>query len=65
MGIPAALSMLMGPIAMAKAASSAKTFGQWMSYNAGLKAAAKSGDLKKLDVLTRRLTQWTSEEKEE
>ena len=30
-----------------------------------LKAASKSGDLKKLDVLTRRLTQWTSEEKEE
>lgn len=65
MGLTSALSMLMGPVAMAKAASSAKTLGQWMSYNAGLKAASKSGDLKKLDVLTRRLTQWTSEEKEE
>jgi len=65
MGVPAALSMLTGPIAMAKAASSAKTFGQWMSHNAGLKVASASGDLQKLDILTRRLTQWVNEGSED
>jgi len=64
-GIPAALSILTGPIAMAKAASTAKTAGQWLSYNAGLKAASRGGDIQKLEVLTRRLTQWVNEESED
>lgn len=61
MGVPAAVGLFVAPITMAKAASSAKTLGEWLSINAGLKAAVDSGDTKKLGIVMRRLTQWTAE----
>ena len=61
MGWPAAVGLFVAPMTMAKAASSAKTLGEWLSINAGLKAAVDAGDTKKLGIVMRRLTQWTAE----
>jgi hypothetical protein len=63
-GTSAAL-MLGTPFALAKAASTAKTFGEWMKMNTGFKRASQSGDLKALEILSKRATQWMSENEEE
>jgi hypothetical protein len=60
----AAITLLTGPLAMAKAASTSQTFGQWMKLNTGLKKAADSGDLKAVETITKRISQWASEEEE-
>ena len=53
-----------GPMAMAKAASTAKTMGEWLSINAGLKKAIDSGDVAKINVVIKRITQYTGEANE-
>ena len=64
LSIPTMVGLFVGPASMAKAASSAKTLGEWLSINSGLKAAVDSGNDKKLGIVMRRLTQWTAESSE-
>ena len=64
-GVPTALTLIGSPLAMAKAASTSTTLGEWMKLNTSLKKAADSGDLKALETVTKRIAQWTSEDEEQ
>lgn len=64
MSLPAVLALFTGPMAMAKAASTAKTMGEWLSINAGLKKAIDSGDVTKINVIIKRITQYAGEAEE-
>ena len=61
MGIPAMLGLFTGPAVMAKASSSAKTLGEWLSLNKSFRAAVDEGNDTKLGIVMRRLTQWSAE----
>jgi len=62
--VPAAMALFTGPLAMAKAATSAKTMGEWLAINGKLRAAVASGDVAKTGLVMRRISQYVGEDEE-
>lgn len=56
--------LLLAPAGLAKAASTAKTFGEWSMLNTGLQKAIKQGDTKKYNVFARRAVEWLNRDEQ-
>lgn len=55
-----ALMVLTSPMALAKAASSAKTMGEWLTHNQKMRNLMREADEGELGLMSNRIAQWTT-----
>jgi len=58
-------ALLLAPQALARAAGSAQTLGQWLSLNKMYKSASKSGSRDAMALASKRILEWSNAEPEE
>jgi hypothetical protein len=64
-GVVGLAALLVAPQALARAAGSAKTLGQWLSMTRLYKATAKDGDRAAIAMATKRILEWSNADPED
>tara|TARA_R110000796_G_scaffold209451_1_gene325773 strand:+ start:1186 stop:3294 length:2109 start_codon:yes stop_codon:yes gene_type:complete len=64
-GITGLAALLIAPQALARAAGSARTMGQWLSLTRLYKATAKDGDRAAIAMATKRILEWSNADPED